>query len=511
MTIRNRLSKVVTAEAAARLVEDECVLAVGGAGGVQEPDLLLAALVARFREEGSPRNLTEFHPIRTGEVDGRGTSLFGEPGMVRRMIGGSFWPVGVPRLVQLILDNRIEAYNLPIGIMYAMLDAATAGRPGVLSTVGIGTFVDPAYGGGALNAVSRSPLVERVSIDGEDVLFFRALKPDVAFIRGTTTDPEGNLTMEGEPALCGPLLLAQAAHRHGGKVVAQVKQVVGRGGLDPRDVKVPGIFVDAVVVNPGQQQTTRVDYDPTLVGEATFDLASILPQPLSAAKVVQRRALFECHPGEVVAIGYGLPGHLPAIAVEEGVLDEITFTIEHGAVGGINGYAAGGTTFPVSHNPTAIIDAADQLRGYAGGSVDRAFLGVGEVDAAGNVNVSRFGDRIPGAGGFIEITQGTRRVVFCTVLGDRGRRKFVPKVEQLTFNGPRAAAARQEVLYVTEKAVFELRPEGLVMVELAPGLDARSDVADQLGFHVPIAAHLRTMPEVCWSEGPMGLARDWRS
>lgn len=482
------------------MVRSGCTLAVGGAGGVQEPDALLAALLDRFRQTGEPRGLTEFHPIRTGEIEGRGTSIFGEPGMLSCMIGGSLWPAGVPAIIQRIHDCDIEAYNLPIGIMYALLEAAAAGRPGILSTVGLDTCMDPLHGGGALNRISTRKLVERLSVDGKDYLFYRTVPIDVAFIRGTVADTAGNITMDEEPALCGGLLLAQAARANGGKVIAQVRKVVPFGSLDPRMVRVPGIFVDAVVEHPGQWQTTHVRYDPTLVGQArrgTDNLAEVS----GASRLVLLRALREVRDGDVLAIGFGLPGYLPAVAVQAGRYDALTFTIEHGVVGGINGYAAGGKTFPMSHDPEAIIDAADQLRAYAGGAVDCAFLGVGEIDAEGNVNVSKFGDRIPGSGGFIEITQGIRKVVFCTVVGDNGRRKFVPRVQQVTFSARRARAVGREVLYVTELGVFVLGQEGLVLVEVPEGVDVRADVLDRIGCPVRVAENLAVSDGRTWSGG----------
>lgn len=494
-----RKSKVIPVDEAIRFVQSGCTLAVGGAGGVQEPDLLIERLVARYRLEGTPSQITEFHPIRCGEVEGRGTSLFGIKGLVKRMIGGSFWPVGVPELIQRIHANEMEAYNLPIGVMYAMLEATAAGRPGVLSRVGLDTCMDPDQGGGALNAISKKSFSQRIEIDGEDYLFYSAVPVDVAFIRATTADTAGNLSMEEEPAECGSLVLAQAARAGGGKVIAQVKRIVPEGSLDPRNVRVPGILVDAVVHHPAQRQTTHADFDPTLVGEARFDLSRVPKRPEDDTKIVLRRALMETKPGDTLAIGFGVPGYLPAVAIEEGVFDEVTFTIEHGVVGGINGYAAGGKTFPVSHNPVAIIDAAAQLRLYAGGGIDCAFLGVGEIDSAGNVNVSRFGDRIPGAGGFIEISQGIRRVVFCTTIGDKGHRKFVERVQQMTFSGHHAHRHGQEILYVTERAVFELTEHGLTLREIAPGLDLQRDLLDRIGAHVHIPEKIIPMPARCFA------------
>jgi len=427
------------------------------------------------------------------------------------MIGGSFWPVGTPELIRRILDNEIAAWNFSIGVLYAMLEATASGRPGVLTAVGLDTFVDPANDGGALNAAAaRHPMVERVVIGGETLLFYRAPKIDVAFLRGTTADEDGNVTFEEEPANCGSLLLAQAARASGGKVIVQVKRVAKRGTLDPRVVRLPGILVDAVVESPGQKQITHVVYDPTLVGAEQLALDTVARREMNAEKIVMRRAMLEAAPGDVLAIGFGIPGYLPAIAVEEGVMDDLTFVIEHGVVGGVNGYSAGGRTFPCAHNPLAIIDAADQLRYFSGGGLDRAYLGVGEVDSAGNVNVSRFGERIPGAGGFIDMTQGTRNVTFCMRLGDRTAQKFVPQVQQITFSGPRAIREGQRIAYISEKAVFRLYEGGLVMTEVAKGTDPRALVAG-MSAEARIADDLVEMPSTCFQEDRMNLAELWKS
>lgn len=506
----HRTSKVVSLDEAIGLVHKGATLGVGGAGGVQEPDALLEHLAKTYKASGAPGGLTEFHAIRTGELDGRGTSLFGAKGFVNKMVGGSFWPVGTPELIRRILNNEIAAYNFSIGAIYAMLEATAAGRPGFVTTVGLDTFVDPLQQGGALNAsAAAAPMVERVEIGGQPLLYYHAPKIDIAFLRGSRADPDGNITMEYEPAVCGALLLAQASRASGGKVVVQVKEVVERGALTAHHVRLPGVLVDAVVVSPDQRQITHVDFDPTLVGMETFPLEDIPRPEMGPDKIIMRRAMLEARPGDVLAIGFGIPGFLPAIAVEEDVLDDVTFVIEHGVVGGVNGYACGGKTFPCAHNPVAIVDAADQLRFFSGGGLDRAYLGVGEVDSAGNVNVSRFGERIPGAGGFIDMTQGTRDVVFCVRLGDRPARKFVPQVQQVTFSGKRAQAMGQNITYVTERAVFRLRKTGLVMTEIAPGIDPCA-LRDEIGADARIADDLQPMPVACFAPEPMKLSQIWK-
>jgi propionate CoA-transferase len=489
--------KVRSADEAVRLIRDGHTVVTGGAGGVGEPDAIIEALVRRFKATGSPAKLMEIHPIRTGEIDGRGTSALAIPGLVDCMIGGAIWPSGMTELVRRINANDLEAYNLPIGILYAILEATAGGRPGVVTGIGIDTCMDPRLGGGALNERSRRKLVEHISIRGAEYLFYPAIPVDVAIIRATIADTHGNLVMDEEPSYSGPLVLAQAARASGGVTIAQVKRVVPAGTLDPRRIKVPGIFVDAVVEHPEQWQSTRSRFDPTTVGLERMDLSTLPPVP-AEKRIALRRALLEARAGDAIAIGAGLPGFMPNEAVRMGVFDQLTFTIEHGPIGGVNGYSAGGSTFPVAHNPEAIIDAPEQLRGYAGGAVDIAFLGVGEIDAEGNVNVSRLGERIPGSGGFIEITQGIRRVVFCTVIGEKGGRKFCPRVSHMTFSARRALALGTQILYVTEKAVFGLSASGLTLLELAPGLDVQKDLAPLLGCSFGISPDLRTMPSACF-------------
>lgn len=491
-------------------IEPGSTLVIGGAGGVGEPDLLIRELLRAFRETGSPHDLVEVHPFRVGEREGFGTSLLDPPGLIACMIGSSFWPVGTPPLIRRILDNELEAYNIPVGPLFGMLEAGAGARPGTLTEIGLGTFVDPRNGGGALNDVSRDALVSLQEIDGREYLYYRAIRPDVAFIRGTVADEDGNLCTDEEPAVIAPLLLAQAAKCGKGQVFAQVREVVPRGSLDPRRVRVPGYLVDHLVVHPEQRQTPAGRYDPTLVGAAPVDLTTVPVVELSPSKVVQRRALLEAAPGDVVAIGFGLPGNLPNIAVEEGIFDRITFTIEHGAIGGVNPYAFGSRTFPASHGPSAIVDSADQVRAYAGGTVAAAYLGVGEIDSAGNVNVSRFGDRIPGCGGFVDITQGIDRIVFCTLVGERGHRKFVDQVQQVTMSASVAMAKGQQVRYVTELGVFELGEDGLRLIEIAPDITLE-DLRTRLGAKFTVAEPLAPMPQQCWAAGPMGLRTSWEA
>ena len=489
-------------------IPDGSTLVIGGAGGIQEPDLLVRALVRVHGATGSPSALTEIHPFRAGESAGRGLSLLDTPGLIARMIGSSYWPIGVPPLIQRIHDNQMEAYNIPIGPLFGMLQAGASSAPGYITDIGLGTFVDPRQTGGALNDISTEQMVRVLEVDGEEHLFYSAIRPDVAFLSTTTADQRGNLVTTDDPTVIGSLLLAQAVRSNGGTVIAQVREVVANGELDPRHVRVPGYLVDHVVVDPDQQQTPAGRYNPTLVGAATVALTEVPVVALSPSKVVQRRALLEASAGDVVAIGFGMPGNLPNVAVEEGVFDDITFTIEHGAVGGINPYAFGSRTFPAAHNPEAIIDSVDMVRAYAGGTVNLAYLGVGEIDSAGNVNVSRFGERIPGCGGFVDITQGIDHIVFCAMIGDKGHRKFVQHVQQITMSAQVALARGQQIVYVTEKAVFGLTEQGLHLVEIAPGVTIES-LRQLIGADFVAEGDVPLMPSECWEVGAMGLRELW--
>lgn len=494
------------AEAAIGFVTSGMTMAVGGAGGVQEPDAIIEALARRFEAKGDPADLTLLFPMRTGASEGRGTSRLAMRGMVSRLIGGSIWPVGVPDFVRAIHDGAFEAYNLSIGLVYAMLEAAAAGRPGVVTRAGLDTYLDPVMGGGALNARSTGKLVDSVRIDGERLLYYRALPVDVAIIRGSVADEDGNIGVAGEPSVCGPLLLAQAARANGGKVIAQVSRIVPRHTLPPHDVRVPGHLVDALVVHESQEQVAGARFDARLAEAGATTALDVPPVPEGPRLAILRRCLLELAPGCTAVIGMGLPALLPRLAHHEGVLERLNFSVEHGVVGGVNGISMGGSVFPISYAPSAIIDAADQLRGYAGGVPDLAFLGVGEIDPQGNINVSRFGDRIPGSGGFVDITSGIRRLVFTLEAGPKASRKFVPELQHRTFSASEAQRRGQQVIYVTEEGVMRLVAAGLEITEYAPGSDPRQ-LASLTGARVSELA--QQMPSACFEGTSMNLSVLW--
>ncbi len=523
-------AEFLSADQAVRLIPNGATLTIGGTGAVLEPDLVLAALERRFIETGEPRDLVNVNPMCPSDRPGEGgLNVLAHDGMLRRIIGGSYLAKRHPGIIRMIRENRVEAYNLPMGTMIQWFTAVGAGKPGVLTQIGIGTFVDPRVEGGRLNARTTENLAEVLTLRGKEYLFYPTFPVDVALIRGTTADEVGNISMEEEPNTLGMADIAMAARNSGGKVIAQVKRVAKRGSLDPRLVRVPATLVDVVVVNPHQTQLTpttldvRGGYNPALCGEARVPFDSIPPLPLDGKKVILRRAARELRRGDVVNLGAGLATELPLVALEEGILERVTFTNEHGIFGGLMGTAIG-TTFVVALNAEAIMDSTFQFNFYDGGGLDITFLGVGQLDGAGNNNVSRFGVDIPGCGGFHNITDRARRIVFCTfftagglevevtdgqlkILREGKHPKLVERVEQLTFNAARAFAKGQQVLYVTERAVFRLTADGLTLVEAAPGVDVERDIRARMRCPLRLAPDVRPMEVALFRPERLELAK----
>jgi acyl CoA:acetate/3-ketoacid CoA transferase len=522
-------AQFLSADEAVRVIPNGATLAIGGTGAVLEADLVLAALDRRFRETGEPRDLTNINPMCPSDRPGEGgLNVVAHEGMLRRVIGGSFAGKRHPALIRMILENRVEAYNFPMGTLVQWFTAVGAGKPGVFTQVGIGTYVDPRLEGGRLNARTTENLSEVITLRGQEYLFYPAFPLDVAILRGSTADQHGNISMEEEPNTLGLADIAMAARNSGGKVIVQVKRVAKRGSLDPRLVRLPAPLVDIVVVNPQQTQLTpttaggRQGYNPALSGEMKVPLDAMPPLPLDGKKVILRRAARELRRGDVVNLGAGIATELPLVALEEGVLDRVNFTNEHGIFGGLMGTAIG-TTFVVALNAEAIMDSTFQFNFYDGGGLDITFLGVGQLDGAGNNNVSRFADDIPGCGGFHDITDRARRIVFCTfftagglnvevadghlkILREGKHPKLVERVQQLTFNAARAFAKGQEVVYVTERAVFRLTAEGLTLVEVAPGVDVERDIRARMGCPLRVAPEVRPMEAILFTPAPLGLA-----
>ena len=511
-------NKIVSAQAAANLVHDGDTLVFSGFGVVGVPDELAVALEKRFVDTGTPRGLTLFFGGGPGDGKDQGANRLAHEGLIKRAIGGH-WGL-VPKLGELALANKIEAYNLPLGVISHLYREIAAGKPGNLSPVGLGTFVDPRLQGGRINARTTEELVEVTTLGGREMLFYKAPKPNVAFIRGTVADPEGNLALDREALTQDVLAIAMATKNSGGVVIAQVEYIAEPNSLLPRRVKVPGILVDCVVVARPEyhKQTYGTAYHPALSGEMRVPLDAIAPLPLDERKVIARRAALELMPNAVVNLGIGMPEGVAAVAAEERLLPYMTLTAEPGVVGGVPG---SGLNFGTSTNASALLDMNQQFDYYDGGGLDLACLGLAECDARGNINVSRFGPKLAGAGGFINITQNSRSVIFVgtftagglkvavgdgklKILSEGKHKKFVEKIEQVTFSGEHAAKNGKKVLYVTERCVLALTARGLELTEVAPGIDIERDILPYMAFR-PITGNTVTMDERIFRAEPMGL------
>lgn len=495
--------QVITATEAAAMVKNGSTVATSGFVGTAFPEELAAAIEERFMSSGEPKDLTLVYAAGQGDGNTRGVNHFGHEGLVSRVIGGH-WGL-VPRLQNLALANKIEAYNIPQGVVSHLFRDIAAKKPGMLTHIGLNTFVDPRLEGGKLNEITKKDIVELIDIHGKEYLIYPTFPIDVALVRGTTADTNGNVTMEKEALTAEALSCAQAARNSGGIVLVQVERVVDTGTLDPKQVVIPGIFVDAVIIASDPKyhmQTFSVDFNPEYIGIKSNQKQEAVPmQP--ERQIISMRAARELIPGAVINLGIGMPEGVAQVA-EKGTY---TITVEAGPIGGT---PAGGLDFGCSSNPEAIIDQPYEFDFYQGGGLDLAYLGLAQTDEKGNVNVSKFGTRIAGCGGFIDITQTARKVVYCGTFTAKGLeitcqegklvieregtiKKFVKNVQQITFSGAYAMEKGQSVLYVTERAVFKLIKKGMLLIEIAPGIDLEKDVLSQMAFRPIISEDITLM------------------
>ena len=513
-------AKLVSARTAIERIRPRDTLCISGFVGTGTPEELIRALESRFLHTNAPFDLTLVFAAAPGDGDARGVNRLAHAGLLKRVIGGH-WAL-VPKLGALALAGEVEAYNLPLGVMSQLYREIAGKRGGVLTRIGLGTFVDPRQGGGRLNKATWEELVKLMVLDGEEWLLYKPFAIDVAFIRGTTADHKGNLSMENEALTLDTLAIATATKNSGGLVIAQVERVVPANTLGPRSVEVPGILVDYVVEAAAEnhRQTWATQFEPAFAGQCRVNLAGMAPMALDERKLVARRAAFELPLGGVVNLGIGMPEGVSRVAGEEGLLGAITLTAEPGIIGGM---PQGGLDFGAAINNDALLAQNQQFDFYDGGGLDLAVLGMAQVDARGNVNVSRFGDRLAGAGGFINISQSASRLVFVgtftagglevavehgklRILSEGRTGKFLPEVEQITFNGDLACRRGQTVFYVTERAVFQLTEQGLELIEIAPGIDVRTQILDQIPFPVVVRQPKPMDPRI-YSSKSMGLAQ----
>ncbi len=512
------MSKVISLEEAIRLINDGDTIATGGFVGNMHPEALSRMTEELFVSEGHPRDLTLVYAAGQGDGQSKGLNHFGQEGLVSKVIGGH-WGLA-PKLGKLALENKIKAYNFPQGVISHQFRAIAGGTPGVISKVGLKTFVDPRLEGGKINSFTTEDLVKVIELNGEEWLHYQPYKIDIAFIRGTYADESGNCSFDKECAKLEMLAMAQAAKNSGGKVILQVEKVVSKGTLDPKTVEIPGIYIDAIVEADAEDhmQTFAEGYNPSYSQEIVVPVKGIEPMKLDARKIIARRAAQELVPSAVTNLGIGMPEGVSLVANEEGI-HGLVLTTEAGTIGGI---PVGGLSFGAAINPEAIIDQPSQFDFYDGGGLDVTFLGLAQCDSRGNVNVSKFGPKLAGCGGFINISQNAKKVVYCgtftagglkidvgngqlKILNEGKSKKFLNEVEQITFSGDYAYEIEQPVIYVTERAVFELTEYGLTLTEIAPGINLEFDVIDQMAFKPAVSSNLKLMDESIFREEKMGL------
>jgi acyl CoA:acetate/3-ketoacid CoA transferase len=521
------MSKITSAADVVSRIPDDAVVSVSSSSTLGCPDLVLKAIGERFQAEGHPRNITSLHPIAAGDVYGvKGMDHIAKDGLLSRVLAGSY-PSGpsnveMPEIWKMIVEDRVAAYNVPSGIMFDMHREAAARRPGVLTQVGLDTFVDPNRQGCAMNDKgAQSPIVSRVEFAGDTWLHFPNVTPNVAIIRATTADERGNLTYEHEGAYLGGLEQAICVRNNGGIVIAQVKRLTANGSLRPHDVRVPGHLVDFVVIDPDQKQTTETLYDPAISGQVMRPWDSFTLADHGVEKVIARRAALELSRGMTANLGFGISAMVPRILLEEGHPDAVTWAIEQGAVGGV---PLTGFAFGCASNADAYVPSPQQFIYFQGAGFDASFLSFLEIDVEGNVNVSKLGKKpylTAGCGGFVDITARAKKIIFSgwfeagakieltqsgiDIKAPGKFTKMVDQVEHVTFSGKRALELGQDVMYVTERCVIRLTKDGLVATEIMPGVDPEKHIIAASQGRVKIAENAKVMSPALLSETPMGL------
>jgi len=513
------MSKVITAAQAAALVQDNATLALQGAICTSVPEDLIQALAKRYRETKSPKNIMLFHETGIGDNAGGGCNALAQEGLIGKLCCGH---VGtIPKLQTMIQANQFPAYLIPQGVLAQMMRAIGGHKPGVLTTMGLHTYADPRVDGCKANEKAQhEDIVERIELHGQEYLLYKAFPIDVCFIRATTADMRGNLSIEREAVRLDQLEIATATHNSGGIVIAQVERISEANSLSPHNVVVPGVLVDYIVIGSEEgmrQVMVEPKYRPEWSGELNVPMDVLAPMPLGLRKIIGRRAAHEMRNNDLVNLGIGMPEAVAAVAAEEGFFNQLTMSVECGIIGGV---PASGLAIGCAHNPESIISHVNTFDIYDGGGIDIAILGAAEVDEAGNVNVSKFGGRIVGPGGFVNITQSTQKIVFAgtfmagkseveigdgflRIVEDAPNKKFVKQVEQITFNGAYAVQQGKQVLFVTERAVFQLVEGGLKLIEIAPGAELQKDILDQMEFTPMIAEPLQQMNVRIFQKGKM--------
>jgi propionate CoA-transferase len=522
---RAKRDKIVSAEEAVQLIKDGDTIATGGFVGAGFAEEIAIHLEDLFLRTGNPRNLTLIYAAGQGDGRNKGLNHLAHEGLIRRVIGGH---IGLaPKLQKIIRENKVLAYNFPQGVVTHLYRDIAAHKPGTITTVGMGTYIDPRNDGGKINELTQEEgedLIELVNLGGSEYLLYKAFPINIAILRGTTADTDGNVTMEKEALTQEVLAIAMAVKNSNGSVIVQVERIAQRGTLNARQVKIPGILVDRIVMARPENhwQTFAEFYNPSFSCEIKIPMQSIPPMEMSARKIIARRAAFELRPDTVVNLGIGMPEGVANVANEEEVYDFLTLTAEPGVIGGV---PAGGLNFGAGANMDCLIDQPYQFDFYDGGGLDLAILGLAQADKEGNLNVSKFGPRLTGPGGFINISQRAKEVVFVgtftagkleialkegklQIVHEGMEKKFVDLVEQKTFSGRYAAQQKQRVLYITERCVFTLTEEGLELTEVAPGVDLEKDILALMDFRPVINKPPRLMDGRIFAQGPMGLRKE---